>query len=89
MANALKQPRDRAGRYSHKPPCDGCGRPCTGEHYTDEAVCGGTDGPGFYVCERKSCAAKLEPMTVEERREHYTAQRAKNDAKKAKDKART
>jgi hypothetical protein len=78
----LAQPRDAAGRYAEKTPCDACGKPITGDHVTDEEVCGGNDGPGFYLCERKRCEA-MRPETVEGRRDLYTRQRAENDRKES------
>lgn len=78
-ANTLDQPRATDGRYSSKPACDACGKPCTGEHFTDDEVCGGSDGPGFYLCGRVRCIAKR-PDGLEDRRTYYTAQRARNEA---------
>ncbi len=64
------------GRYLASPRCDGCGKPVGTAYYTDDEVCGGSDGPGFYVCERKRCAAKLTGLSVEARRAIYVATRA-------------
>jgi len=78
--------RDSQGRYDFEPACDCCGKPCgsTVDGYlTDDEVCGNTDGPGFFLCDRKRCAAKREGLTVEQRRELYTRQRAINEARKA------
>jgi hypothetical protein len=79
IVNLLDQPRARDGRYATKIPCDACGKPVTGEHCTDDAVCDGGDGPGFYLCSRKRCNDRI-PDGLEERRAYYTAQRALNDA---------
>lgn len=65
---------DRAkasGRFKASPPCDGCGKPVGTAYYTDDDVCGGSDGPGFYLCERKLCRSQFLGMTVEQRRDHY------------------
>lgn len=80
----LARLRDRKGaRFVAMPKCDGCGKPVT-EHGTDDRICGGSDGPGFYICDRKRCGAALAKLEAEKGmdglREHYTAQRAKNDA---------
>ena len=69
------------GRYGREVTCDGCGRPIGGdEFYTDEEVCGGGDGPGFYLCQRKSCGQRHEGLPVGDRRVLFTAQRAENRA---------
>ncbi len=39
-----RQPRDSAGRYAETHPCDACGKTTAGGHFTDEQVCGATDG---------------------------------------------
>lgn len=70
-------PRARDGKYRKHPACDGCGKPAL-DYCTDASVCGDTDGPGFVVCERRACERSLEGLGVEERRAHYTAQRAEN-----------
>jgi hypothetical protein len=31
------------------PPCDGCGKTVGTAWFTDDEVCGGSDGPGFYL----------------------------------------
>lgn len=71
------QPREANGRYDKRTPCDACGKSAPEDYITDDEVCGCTDGPGFYLCERKRCVSKR-PEGVEERRAYYTAQRAKN-----------
>jgi len=73
--------RNRDGRYRASPLCDGCGKPVGTNYGTDAEVCGGTDGPGFFVCDRARCP-DLSALSVEERRAHYTAQRAKNEGKR-------
>ncbi len=64
--------------------CDGCGRSFDTDepdaHCTDAEVCGGGDGPGFFLCAKCGNAGGL---GVEARRTLYTEQRAKNDAAKA------
>lgn len=73
--------RGTDGKYVAAPRCDCCGKPTNeAERYTDDEVCGGTDGPGFFICHRKRCATKRDALTLEQRRELYTTQRAKNDA---------
>lgn len=60
--------------------CDACGvEIANGEHCTDEEVCGGSDDPGFFLCE--TCITKHADLAVEARREIYTAQREANDAR--------
>ncbi len=82
-----EQRRDPAGQYTHKIACDACGK-VAGENYaTDDEVCGGTDGPGFFLCSRPACTSKV-PEGPEERRVYYTAQRTKNDAAESKRRAR-
>lgn len=77
--NLLDQPRGRDGRYGQKTLCDGCGKPVTGEHCTDDEICQGSDGPGFYLCTRKRCQDAI-PEGASERQAHYTAQRERNVA---------
>lgn len=67
--------KDQAGRYKASALCDGCNKPVGTNYYTDDDVCGGSDGPGFFMCERKRCAAKLEGLTVEQREAIYTSNR--------------
>lgn len=53
-------------------PCDACGLPIDEEKYaTDDEVCEGGDGPGFFLCERTECLAKHVAMTLEERRAYF------------------
>lgn len=73
--------RDTTGRYAVEQLCDACGKPIHGQHVTDSEVTGDGDGPGFFLCERARCGARLESMSPRERLAVYTAQRATNDAK--------
>ena len=74
--------RGRAGRFERHPRCDGCGLPCT-EHYTDDRVCKGGDGPGFYLCNRVACVqtrARVEASGgLAALLALYEAQRRRND----------
>lgn len=63
--------RHRDGRYKLERLCDACGGRITGVRCTDDDVCQGGDGPGFYLCDRKPCRAKYEGMTVEQRRAYF------------------
>ncbi len=74
------QYRGRAGRFIESQRCDACDKPVGTAYYTDDAVCGSTDGPGFYICERKRCARKLEGLSVDERRAIYVGVRAARSA---------
>ncbi len=65
--------KDRSGRYRKSPPCDACNKPVGTNWFTDDEVVGGSDGPGFYLCERKRCVAKREGLSVEEREALYEA----------------
>lgn len=64
------------GRYAVQVRCDACTQPIHGEHYTDDEVCQGDDGPGFFLCGRKRCGARYEGLSVKERRALFTAGRA-------------
>lgn len=68
------------GQYRKTAKCDACGKPVGTNYYTDDEVCGGSDGPGFYLCDRKRCMSKRDLPTVEARRALYTAQREANEA---------
>lgn len=76
------QPRRRDGKYAHTVACDGCGKSCGyPNHGTDDEVCQGSDGPGFFLCSREKCAAsEWQDLPPAERLKLYTAQRAKNAA---------
>lgn len=76
LAGDLERARD--GKFRKSILCDCCGKPCGRDHMTDDEVCGGSDGPGFYICARVRCGKLVEGKTTEERREIYTARRAKN-----------
>lgn len=65
----------KSGRYTASPLCDACGKPCGTAYFTDDEVCGGTDGPGFFLYERRSCIV-ARSLPVEERRALYTRMRA-------------
>lgn len=67
--------RERAGRYRKSPTCDGCGKPAGTAWFTDEEVCGGSDGPGFYLCDRSACVARRDGLAVEQRRALYESTR--------------
>lgn len=68
------------GKYVAAPKCDCCGKATNeAERYTDDEVCAGTDGPGFYLCHRKRCIAKRDLLDLAARTTLYTAQRAAND----------
>jgi hypothetical protein len=73
--------RDKAGKFVSSPKCDACGKPVGTNYYTDDEVCSGSDGPGFYLCERKRCGASLEGLDVVSRRSIYEKRRAKNDGR--------
>lgn len=73
----------KGGRYAKGSVCDGCGKSAGLDYATDEEVCGSTDGPGFFVCARVRCPAnapEFQARSVEERRAHYAATRAKGAA---------
>src|SRR5262245_2964840 len=72
--------RGRKGRYVKSTPCDACGKPTGRAYATDDEVCEGGDGPGFYLCIRARCTKRLEVKTMAERRAIYEAQRAANEA---------
>jgi hypothetical protein len=67
--------RSRNGQYRVTPKCDGCGKPIGTNYFTDSDICGGSDGPGFYICDRVRCAKRLEGLNVEQRRAVYEATR--------------
>lgn len=58
--------------------CDACGDTIrAAQHYTDEAVCGTSDGPGFYLCGRRGCVLHR-PTSIVHRRAYYAAGRVLN-----------
>lgn len=63
------------GKFRATPLCDACNKPVGTAYFTDDEVCGASDGPGFYLCERKRCLAARD-LDVEGRRALYTAKRA-------------
>jgi hypothetical protein len=65
------QARHVDGRYKLMYRCDACGLPIGDRGCTDDEVCQGGDGPGFYLCSRKKCVATYSGKTVEERRALY------------------
>ena len=70
--------RDSSGRYKKTHACDGCGKPVGTDHMTDDEVCAGGDGPGFFLCDRKRCPtnnATFQNKPVAERLAFYTATR--------------
>lgn len=62
-----------SGRYIKSAPCDGCGKPVGTNYFTDGEVCGGSDGPGFYLCERKRCITKRSGLSIEAQGHRVTA----------------
>lgn len=71
-------------RIEDQQPCDGCRRNIEREdgvlnHVTDTAVCGHTDGPGFFLCGTEACNALHESLDVEARRALFTKNRQIND----------
>lgn len=80
---SLDEHRGTDGRYVKADPCDGCGKPCNeATRMTDDEVCDGSDGPGFFLCDRKRCMARYADLPVEARRDLFTAQRAINDSRR-------
>jgi hypothetical protein len=67
--------KDRRGKYRASPRCDGCNKAVGTNYFSDEEVCGGSDGPGFYRCERVRCSTKLEKLNPEQREAIYIANR--------------
>lgn len=68
--------RDTSGRYTDGHKCDACNKPTGVDYFTDDEVCGGSDGPGFYLCARKGCEKRRDALEVDARRALYTATRA-------------
>jgi len=67
--------RDRAGRFLRTRPCDACGKPVGTAYFTDEEVCGASDGPGFYLCERRRCVQNRSKLSIGQRRALYERMR--------------
>ena len=77
--NAGSTERAESGRFRSSHRCDACGKSTNEEtRFTDEEVCGSSDGPGFYLCARKACK-KARDLPVEVRRVLYEGHRAKNN----------
>lgn len=78
MFNHSHDGRDRhTGRYKSTIRCDYCGAGVgNNAYYSDDEVCDGSDGPGFFLCGRKRCIAARDQLPIEVRRVLYTAQRA-------------
>lgn len=69
-----------SGRFRASLRCDFCGGSVGNNAYlSDDAVCAGGDGPGFYLCARKACTTACGKLSLETRRALYTAQRAVNE----------
>ena len=72
--------------------CDACCKPLKRNaagvclFATDERICGNTDGPGFYLCERVKCeSARLSRECfggLEDLRAYYTEGRARNNKRR-------
>lgn len=57
--------------------CDCCNKPVGMEYVSDdEVVVDGSDGPGFYLCQRARCESKRDKLDVEGRRALFVAARA-------------
>jgi hypothetical protein len=76
-----KRNRKTDGQYALEIPCDCCGKPAGADYLTDDEVCGDSDGPGFYLCNRVRCAPRYEGKPVEERRALFTAGRESANAR--------
>lgn len=74
--NTDKGYKDSSGRYANQVKCDCCNKPVGADYASDTDVCGGSDGPGFYLCARVRCEAKRDTLDIEARRALYTAIRA-------------
>jgi hypothetical protein len=65
--------------------CDACcrliplGEDGVPAYFTDDAVCGGTDGPGFLLCGAEGCGRQYADLDVEARRKLFTVGRKRND----------
>lgn len=57
--------------------CEACGAIVGADYCTDEEVCGGTDAPGFFLCDRDACSEKRNALNVNERRALYAEGRRK------------
>ncbi len=83
MTRTQHDARDRhTGRYKATIRCDFCGGAIGNNTYcSDDEVCAGSDGPGFYLCGRTRCETARRGLSVATRRALYTAQRAVNEGK--------
>lgn len=74
--------RGVSGRFQKSTACDFCGKSCAGGHQSDDRVCGGGDGPGFYLCDRPSCMRQRDAYEashgLQGLAERYAEVRAKN-----------
>ncbi len=73
---------DNNQHFAKSPACDACGKPTGTVYYTDTDVCGNTDGPGFFLCDRKRCRSRREGLSVAKRAALYIACRCKTDMEK-------
>jgi hypothetical protein len=88
MAKERQERTRHRGQYARELRCDVCGHPIcprpgdAPQYCTDSEVTAGGDGPGFYICMRPRCMANpIHNAPPEERAVHYTAQRARNEAR--------
>jgi hypothetical protein len=74
--DSLFRQRGKDGRYQASELCDACNKPTNDVlgWYTDDEVCQGSDGPGFYLCHRVACG-KRRDLPLEERKELYASMR--------------
>ena len=63
------------------PRCDSCGESTGPDYCTDDEVCQGGDGPGFFLCSRPTCTRRYASMNVEERRSFFALGRAAYEAR--------
>lgn len=75
--------RDLTGRYSRTLLCDACNKPAGTDPLCDDEVCHGDQTPGFTLCERKRCRARLENLSPEERLAIYEETVAKRNGRPA------
>lgn len=68
------------GEPHHGLRCDACGKSIPdGEHATDDEVCQGGDGPGFFLCSREACVQSHVNLPVNERVLLFRTQRERNE----------
>lgn len=75
--------REDDGRYAVQQRCDACGKPIHGDYGTDDEVCQGGDGPGFFLCNRDECMPNFASMSVEERRALYKRREPKRSRRRS------